>query len=113
MSKYLVEESQQFLKDIESTVTWIYSINLEQSEVLAERSLERFQKELEHLIDRLRLYPLIGKEDIDIGILKFPIYDGRFSVQWIVLEEKKKVILLALIDLKYPVELREFEFNED
>ena len=44
--KFNVEESDQFLSDVEEAAVWILLSNLEQSEAFAESKVDEFQKDI-------------------------------------------------------------------
>ena len=110
---YSIEESDQFIIDVEEASIWILVTNLEQSESLAEKMLEEFERNLNELKSILKRYPKIGLEENILSIRKFPIFKGRYSAKWIVLEKQSRVILLSLTNLKYPKELRTFNLEEE
>jgi hypothetical protein len=114
MAKYEIQESDQFQKDVEEAAVWILLTNIEQSESLADKKVDDFQTDLNTLRERLRSYPESGEADEVPGLRKFPIYDGRYSVKWIVSHAAGIVTLVALTDSKYPRRLRQFQMdNED
>ena len=111
--KFNIEESDQFLADVEEAAVWILLNNLEQSETFAESKVDEFQADINALKVRLQSYPDSGEGDEVPGLRRFPIYNGRYSAKWIVNSIIKTVILVALTDSKYPKSLREFSFDED
>lgn len=112
MQKYEVTESDQFLKDVEEAAVWILVTNIEQSETLAEQKIEDFQNDLNSLKNRLSEFPESGQADDIVGLRKFPIYLGRYSVKWIVNHIEKRVTLVTIADSKYPQNLREFKYDD-
>jgi hypothetical protein len=112
MSQFTILETEKFLSDVEESAVWILESNLEFSEELAIRKVEEFQKEIEALKKRLQLYPESGESDAIENLRKFPIYQGRYSIKWIVQKTNQTVILIALTDLRYPKALRNFELDD-
>ena len=110
--KYTVEESDQFLKDVEESAVWILLSNIDQSESLAEKKVDEFSEELNALKERLQKFPESGESDDIQGLRRFPIYGGRYSAQWIVNNVAKVETLISLSDSKYPKKLRHFQFDE-
>ena len=110
--KYVIEESDQFLKDVEESAVWILLSNVEQSESFAENKVDEFNAELSSLKDRLQNFPESGESDDIQGIRRFPIYGGRYSAKWIVNHVRKTVTLISISDSKYPKSLRGFQFDE-
>lgn len=111
MGLFTVEESDQFLKDVEEAAVWILLSNLEQSESLAERKVDEFKADINSLKVRLQSFPESGEADELEGMHKFPLYDGRYSAKWIVNRIDRKVILITLTDSRYPRKLREFRLE--
>ncbi len=95
---------------MEDSAVWILESNLEFSEELAIRKVTEFQNEIEVIKARLQDYPKTGETDEVKNVRKFPIYQGRYSVKWILQETDKIVILIALTDSKYPKALRNSYF---
>ena len=112
MSKYALEETDQFLTDVEGAAVWILLSNIEESEALANKKIAEFQKNLEALKEQLRDFPESGENDELPGLRKFPIYGGRYSAKWVIIHTARIVILVALTDSKYPRKLREFRLDE-
>lgn len=113
MSHYIVQESDQFIKDVEEAAVWILVTNIEQSESLAEKKIYEFNSELNFLKNRIQNFPESGENDSVEGVRKFPIYDGRYLAKWIVIHAEKTVIFISLSDSKYPKLLRQFAMDED
>lgn len=111
--KFNIEESDQFLTDVEEAAVWILLTNIEQSEAFAESKVNEFQNEIGLLKIRLQSFPESGEHDDVQGVRKFPVYAGRYSAKWVVNLVTKTVSLLALTDSKYPKQLRTFTFDED
>ncbi len=109
---FAIEESDQFLRDVEEAAVWILLSNIEHSESLAEAKVQEFSDGLNALKARLKKYPESGEADQIQGLRKFPIYDGRYSANWIVDPVRKSVTLVALSDSKYPRSLRQFHTEE-
>lgn len=102
---YSVLESEQYFKDFEEIVLWIYLSNIEVSEDFAHKQTLKFNIEIDKLIARLMRYPESGlDEDDTIGIKRFPLYDGRYVVKWHFDHRKRIVTLLSIFDLRYPKE---------
>lgn len=57
MSLFTIQESDQFLSDVEESAVWIFESNLEESEDLALRKVDEFQSEIESLKERLKGVP--------------------------------------------------------
>ena len=113
MTFFTIFESNQFLKDIEDIAYWILISNIEQSESLAERKADEFQAQLINLKERLQEFPEMGEMDIILGVRKFPIYEGRYSVKWIANRSNKSVTLLAISDSKYPKNIKTYLINDE
>jgi hypothetical protein len=111
MSQFKILETEKFLFDVEDSAVWILESNLEFSEAMAIRKVEEFQEEIDALKKRLQHYPESGESDAIESLRKFPIYQGRYSVKWIVQKADQTIILIALTDLKYPKALRNFELD--
>jgi hypothetical protein len=45
MINYRINESEQFLKDVEEIAVWILETNIEQSESLAEKKVDHCQRQ--------------------------------------------------------------------
>lgn len=112
MSQFTILETDQFLSDVEESAVWILESNMEFSEELAIRKVEEFQKGIEVLKERLQEYPKSGETDEVKNVRKSPIYQGRYSIKWILQETDRLVILIALIDSKYPKALRNFQLDD-
>jgi hypothetical protein len=110
--KYTVEETDQFLKDVEESAVWILLSNMEQSESLAEKKVNEFEAELNSLKDQLQKFPESGEGDGIQGVRRSPIYGGRYSAKWIVDHVRKVVIFISLSDSKYPKNLCHFHFDD-
>jgi hypothetical protein len=112
MTRFTIQESDQFLTDVEESAVWILESNLEESEDLALRKVDEFQGEIESLKERLKDFPDSGESDTVKGVRKFPIYKGRYSVKWIVQKTDKIITLIALSDSKYPKILRNIHLED-
>ena len=110
--KYSIQESDQFLKDVEEAAVWILLSNIEQSEALAEKKVDEFNDDLNALKARLQDFPESGEGDEIKGLRRFPIYEGRYSAKWVVSHITKTATLITLSDSKYPQQLRQFQFEE-
>jgi hypothetical protein len=113
MLNYTVNESDQFLKDVEEIAIWILVSNIEQSESLAEKKVDEFNAEIIALKARLRVFPESGDAENKTGIRNFPLYAGRYSAKWIIDNVGKTVNLIAIVDSKYPKSLREIYLDDD
>lgn len=111
MPKYQVDESDQFLKNVEEAAVWILESNFDQSEVMANAKVDELGAELNALKERLGDFPESGEADSVRGLRRFPIYEGRFSAKWIVNHTSKAVVLISLADSKYPRKLRQFSLD--
>lgn len=109
---YEINASDQFLKDVEEAAVWILLSNMEQSESLAEKKVDDFNKEVDLLQRRLQKFPDSGEGDEIQGVRRFPVYDGRYSAKWIVNHFTKTVTFISLSDSKYPKHLRQIQFDE-
>ena len=109
---YRVRETEHFLASLEEAAAWLYAHNLEQSEAFADSKFAELEKEINDLKAHLEEKPHLGQRDEITGMRRFPVYDGRYRVTWIVNHPAKTVTLLEFIDSKYPRELREFRFDE-
>jgi hypothetical protein len=103
---FTVQKSAQFLFELEESAIWILESNIEQSEELALRKVDEFQREIEALEERLKSFPESGECDQIKGVRKFPIYEGRYSVKWVVQKSEKLITLISISDSKYPKVLR-------
>jgi predicted Rossmann fold nucleotide-binding protein DprA/Smf involved in DNA uptake len=112
MSRFSIQESDQFLTDVEESAVWILESNLEHSEDLALRKVDEFQSEIEALKERLKDFPDSGEQDVIKGVRKFPIYHGRYSLKWVVQKTDKLITLIALSDSKYPKALRNIQLDD-
>ncbi len=112
MPQFTILETDQFLTDVEDSAVWILESNLEFSEEFAIRKLEESQREIEVIKTRLQDYPELGEVDEIEGVRKFPIYQGRHSLKWILQKADKTVILIALADSRYPKVLRNFQLDD-
>ncbi|MBY0384258.1 hypothetical protein K2X05_03790 [bacterium] len=108
MKNYSVIESSSFSSDLEEAALWILESNKEQSEEFANKCVLKLQHDIFDLIQRLQSHPDSGELIPNTTLRKTPIYSGRYSAQWIVVDSLKQVILLNLQDLKYPKQLRNF-----
>lgn len=113
MLNYTVNESDQFLKDVEEIAVWILISNIEQSESLAEKKVDEFNAEIIALKNRLKVFPESGDAENTTGIRNFPLYSGRYSAKWIIDYVGKTVNLIAIVDSKYPKSLREIHLDDD
>ena len=112
MPHYTIFETDKFLSDVEEAAVWILESNFDYSEDLAFRKLEELQIELETLKIRLQSYPETGEIDFIKGVRKFPVYDGRYSLKWIIQNTEKTVTLIALTDSRYPKNIRHIQVDE-
>lgn len=108
MKNYSVDQSDQFFSDTIEAASWIYESNKDQSEEFSDKCAKKLQDDIDELILRLKHHPDSGELLSKSLIRKSPIYSGRYSAQWIVIDTLQKVILLNLLDLKYPKNLRTF-----
>jgi hypothetical protein len=97
---------------VEEAAVWILLSNIEQSEALAESKVDELQADLDALREKLEHFPELGESDEIQGVRKFPIYEGRYSVKWVINPIALTVTLIALSDLKYPKNLRQFQMHE-
>ncbi len=111
--KYEIFESDRFVDDVEEAAVWILQTNIDQSESLAEKKLDEFHGDISALKVRLRDFPESGEVDTVAGLRKFPVYEGRYSVKWIIDHSAKALTLVSLADSRYPQELREFVLYEE
>jgi plasmid stabilization system protein ParE len=112
MPQCTILETDQFLSDVEDSAVWILESNLEFSEDFAVQKVDEFQEEIEAVKERLQSYPESGEWDVIKGVRKLPIYNGRYSLQWIVQIPDKSIILIALTDSKYPKVLRNIQLKD-
>ena len=113
MNKFVVYETDQFLADLEEISFWILATNIDQSESFAESKIEDFMSELRMLRSRLEAFPLFGEASEISDVRRFPLYEGRYSIRWVVDQLKKAVTLVAISDSKHPKALREFIFDDN
>lgn len=112
MSQYQINATSNFLKDVEEISFWIFVTNVEQSKNLAEAKLSQLESELITLKKKIQNFPESGEEVATRGVRKIPIYDGRYSVRWIVDHHKKTATLISLLDSRYPKKLRNIPTEE-
>lgn len=108
MKNYSVLESDSFISDLEEAVLWIIETNKEQSIEFIDKCIDKLQTDILSLIQRLQNHPESGELIPNTTLRKAPIYEGRYSAQWITVDSLKQVILLNFQDLKYPKQLRNF-----
>lgn len=113
MEDFDVQESDQFRVELEEAVLWLYSHNLEQSVEFADKKYFELQQEVNSLKTNLKRNPRMGQADEISGIRKFPLYQGRYYVTWLLIEAQKTVLILEFIDSKYPKQLRQFQVEEE
>lgn len=104
-------ETHRFLADFEACALWLYEHNLEQSESFADLKFQELEAELSKLRKALETAPRIGAHEPP-GMRRFPIYEGRFSVVWFISEAQKVVTLVAFNDLRFPMPMRTFRFED-
>lgn len=112
MQAFEILESDQFKAELEEAAFWLYAHNLEQSQEFADRKFLELEQDINGLKLHLRKTPHMGQADEVSGIRRFPLYDGRYVVTWIINEDAKTLTLLEFLDSKYPQTLREFQFDE-
>ena len=112
MSQFIIQESDQFIYNVEEAAVWILESNFESSEEFALQKLSEFQNDIELLKERLQQFPESGEGDEVKGVRKFPIYAGRYSVKWIVQKSERTVTLIALTDSKYPKQLKAIQLDD-
>lgn len=112
MADFEIQETDRFKLELEEAVLWLYTHNLEQSQEFADKKYFELQQEVNTLKNHLKRNPHLGQADKVSGIRKFPVYGGRFSISWLLIEAQKTAVLLEFIDSKYPKELRQFQFDE-
>lgn len=111
---FAVNETDQFIKDVEDAAVWLLLTNLQdRSESFTENVVNNLKSEIDALKVRLSMLPDSGQPAEIEGVLKFPLYKGRFSAKWIVDHANRTVTLITLADSKYPKELRNFQLNDD
>lgn len=113
MEEFEVQESDRFKADLEETILWLYSHNLEQSQEFADQKYFELQQEVNALKSHLKRNPRMGQADEVSGIRRFPLYSGRYFATWLIIEVQKTAILLEFIDSKYPKELRQVHLDDD
>ena len=113
MAVFEVQESDRFKADLEESILWLYSHNLEQSQEFADQKYFELQQEVNTLKNHLKRNPRMGQADEVSGIRRFPLYGGRYLATWLVIEAQKAAILLEFIDSKYPREWRHFQFDDE
>ena len=74
--------------------------------------MAEFQSDIALLKERLQLFPESGEADKVTGVRKFPIYAGRYLVKWVVQKSGRTVSLIALIDSKYPKQLKTIQLED-
>lgn len=70
--KFNIEESDQFLVEVEEAAVWILLTNIEQSQAFAESKLNEFEREINSLKIRLQSFPESGEGNEIKGLRKFP-----------------------------------------
>jgi hypothetical protein len=109
---YKVRETDNFNANLEDAAFWLYSHNLEQSQQFAARKFLELEQEINDLKMHLQETPRIGQADEITGLRRFPVYDGRYIMTWIIDDKARTVTLLEFIDSKYPRNLRGVQFDE-
>jgi hypothetical protein len=112
VADFEVLESDRFKLELEEAVLWIYAHNLEQSQEFADEKYFELQQEVNSLKNHLKRNPYLGQTDKISSVRSFPVYGGRYSVTWLLLEAQKTAILLEFVDSKYPKELRQFQYDD-
>lgn len=107
-----VRQTDKFKASLEEAMFWHYSHNLEQSLEFADRKFLELQQEVENLKNHLERTPYMGQSDEISDLHRFPIYDGRYSITWIIDDEMKVVTIMEFLDSKYPRSFREFKIDE-
>jgi hypothetical protein len=113
MQEFDVQETDKFKSQLEEAVLWLYSFNIEQSEEFADKKYFELQSEINTLKANLKRNPRMGQLDVVSGLRRFPVYDGRFVMTWLLLEAQKSVLILEFNDSKYPKQLRQFHMSEE
>lgn len=113
MNPYIINESDKFLSDVEEAAVWILLNNIDQSESFADKKIAEFKSDIDGLKNRLKSFPDSGENDLISNVRKFPIYNGRYSAKWSVNHSAKSATLIALVDSKYPKNLREFYLDDE
>lgn len=67
---------------------------------------EQFEREVKDLIKDLTLFPEQGVICEKSSVRGKPIYDGRYSVRWVVNHDDREIGLIAIHDNERPKELR-------
>jgi len=109
---YKVRETDNFNTNLEDAAFWLYSHNLEQSQQFAARKFLELEQEINDLKMHLQETPRMGQADEITGLRRFPVYDGRYIVTWIIDDKARIVTLLEFIDSMYPRNLRGVQFDE-
>jgi hypothetical protein len=112
MSHYEIKKTGKFEKDVEEISFWILVTNIEHSESLAETKLSQLKSELMALTNKIQKFPESGEEVASKSIRQSPVYAGRYSARWVVDHDKKTVMLISLLDLRYPKQLRNIPIEE-
>ena len=108
MKNYSILESDSFTSDLEEAVLWIIETNKEQSIEFVDKCIDKLRTDILSLTQRLQNHPASGELIPNTTLRKAPIYEGRYSTQWIVVDSLNQVILINLQDLKHPKQLRNF-----
>jgi hypothetical protein len=107
-----IQEAEKFVSDLEEAAFWLYTHNLEQSHEFADLKFSELDDEINDLKRHLRNTPRMGQADEITGLRRFPVYEGRYSVTWMINDKAKMVTLLEFIDSKNPQRLRQYLFDE-
>ena len=113
MEFFEVFETEQFKLNLEDAAFWLYLHHVEQSQDFADKKFLDLEQEINSLKNNLRKNPFMGQMDVITGIRRFPVYNGRYQLTWVVNEHSKSIILLEFLDSKYPEKLRGFYFDEE
>ena len=73
MEEFDVQESDKFKIEMEETVFWLYSHNLEQSQEFADKKSLELQQEVNGIKAHLKKTPRIGQADEVTGIHRLQI----------------------------------------
>lgn len=94
MEAFEIQESDRFKNELEVSILWLYSHNLELSQEFADQKYFELQHEVNTLKNHLKRNPRMGQADEVSGIRRFPLHGGRYLATWLVIEAQKTAILL-------------------
>ncbi|WP_413944598.1 hypothetical protein [Bdellovibrio sp. HCB-162] len=100
--------TESFREDFAVVGEYIIDSNVEAGNDVefAIEKAEQFEKEVRDLIKDLTLFPEQGTIKATSAVRGKPVYDGRYSIRWVVNHDAREVSLIAIHDNERPKELR-------